>query len=119
MRGAVAFYCLAVGLLMAGWWTQDVRRGAWSRGDRTHAELALHLVAEFVTASWLVASGAALLVAGPRAAAAAGVGLGMLLYTTIVSPGYFVARRELSVTGVFAGLVVLTTIALGVLLSGI
>jgi hypothetical protein len=47
---AVVWYCIVVGVLLAGVWANDLRRGAWNRGDRTHGELGLHLAAEFVTA---------------------------------------------------------------------
>ena len=66
-------------------WSLSVRLGAWNRGDRTHGELALHLAAEFV-----------------------------LLYTVIVSPGYFLARRDLPVVGMFGILAALTVTALAV-----
>lgn len=41
----------------------------------------------------------------------------MLLYTTIVSPGYFLARREFAVVALFAVLVALTVAALAVILG--
>jgi hypothetical protein len=57
-------------------------------------------------------------IVGPGAVAVTAVGLGMLLYTVVVSPGYFVARRELAVVAVFAVLLLLTATALSLLLSG-
>jgi hypothetical protein len=42
----------------------------------------------------------------------------MLLYTTVVSPGYFLTRRELPLVAVFAVLVLLTAAALAALPSG-
>ena len=59
MKTTVAWYCICVGLLLAGWWANDLRRGAWNRGDRTHGELGLHLAGEFVTAGLLIAAGVA------------------------------------------------------------
>jgi hypothetical protein len=38
--------------------------------------------------------------------------LGMLLYTTIMNPGYFLAQHELPVVGMFAVLVALTIASL-------
>jgi hypothetical protein len=64
VKTAVAWYCIVIGGVMAGWWANDLRQGAWNRGDRTHGELALHL-AEFVTAALLIAAGAAWLAVGP------------------------------------------------------
>jgi hypothetical protein len=45
------------------------------------------------------------------------VGLGMLLYTVIVSPGYFLARRELPAAAMFAVLAALAVTALAVVLA--
>ena len=88
-------------------------------GDRTHGELALHLAAEFVTAGLLIASGSAWLAVGPPpppADAWVAAGLGMLLYTVIASPGYFLARRDLPAVGMF-GVAALTVTALAVALT--
>ena len=112
MNTAVAWYCIAVGVLLAVWWANDLRRGAWNRGDRTHGELSLHLAGEFVTAGLLIAAGAAWLAAGAAANAVVAADLGMLLYTVIVSPGYFLARHELPVVGMFGVLAALTVTAL-------
>jgi hypothetical protein len=76
---AVAWYCIIVGVLLAVMWANELRRGAWNRGDRTHGELGLHLAAEFGTAGLLVAAGAAWLVADSGATAVVAAGLGMLL----------------------------------------
>ena len=43
-------------------------------------------------------------------------GLGMLLYTVIASPGYFLARRDLPAVGMF-GVAALTVTALAVALT--
>jgi hypothetical protein len=43
--------------------------------------------------------------------------LGMLLYTVIVSPGYFLARREFLAVGMFGVLAALTVAALAVALT--
>lgn len=114
---AVAWYCIVVGVLLAVWWANDLRRGAWNRGDRTHGELALHLAGELVTAGLLIGSGSAWLAAGSAADAWVAAGLGMLLYTVIVSPGYFLARGELPVVGMFGVLAALTVVALAVVLA--
>lgn len=117
MKIAVAWYCIVVGVLLAGWWANDLRRGAWNRGDRTHGQLGLHLAGESVAAGLLIASGAAWLAVGAAANAAVAAALGMLLYTVIVSPGYFLARRELPAVAMFGVLVALTVTALAITLT--
>jgi hypothetical protein len=90
VKTAVAWYCIVVGVLLAVVWANELRWGAWNRGDRTHGEPGLHLAGEFVTAGLLIASGAAWLITGFGSAnALMAAGLGMLLYTVIVSPGYY------------------------------
>lgn len=115
MRTVIGWYAVVVGLLMAGWWTLDLRGGALDRPDRTRAELGLHLAAEFLTAALLVLGGAMLLTTG--SAGVALVALGMLLYTVIQSPGYFLARQEREPAVMFAALIVATIIAIGGLLA--
>jgi hypothetical protein len=112
----VAVYSLLVGSLMLAWWGISLAGGALERTDRSRAEMALHLLAEFLTAAWLLAGGVALIIMGTGAAGFAGVGLGMLLYTVIVSPGYFLARREYPPVYVFGGLAALTVVAIVLLL---
>ncbi|HEX6262659.1 MAG TPA: hypothetical protein VF097_07420 [Actinomycetota bacterium] len=114
MTNAIAVYAAAVGVLMAAWWALALLRGAWGRKDRTYAELGLHLGAELLTAAALLASGIAVLAGGPTAFLAAA--LGMLLYTTIASPGYFLARGEVPMVAMFGVLAALTASGLVVLL---
>jgi hypothetical protein len=116
MTAAVGIYCISVGVLMLGWWAVELRGGVLSRPDRKPAEIGLHLAAELLTAGWLVAAGAALLAAGAGAIPFAAAGLGMLLYTVVQSPGYFIARREPAPVAMFVVLVALTVAALAVLL---
>jgi hypothetical protein len=115
MRAVVGWYAVAVGLLMAGWWALALRGGALDRPDRSRTELGLHLAAEFLTAALLVLGGTVLLVADTAGVVL--VALGMLLYTVIQSPGYFLARREREPAVMFAVLVVTTLGAIGVLLA--
>jgi hypothetical protein len=114
MRTAVGWYAVAVGLLMLGWWTVDLRQGALERPDRSRMELGLHLVAEVATALTLVVGGVLLLI--DLAAGVALVGLGMLLYTVIQSPGYFLARGERAPAVLFLVLAGLTLAAIVALL---
>lgn len=110
MPVAVGSYCIAVAAFMAVWWGLALRNGALSRPDRSRGEIALHLTAELVTALLLAVGGAVLVRGGARSLAL--VGLGMLLYTVIQSPGYFLARREWPPVVMFAVLAALTTVAI-------
>lgn len=110
MHVAVASYCIAVAALMALWWGMEIRNGALNRPDRSRGEIALHLTAEFMTALILAIGGIVLAQGGSRSLAL--VGLGMLLYTVIQSPGYFLERREMPPVVMFAVLTGLTIAAI-------
>ena len=73
-------------------------------------EIGLHLTAEFVTAALLVAGGIVVLTGGRTVVLT--IALGMLLYTVIQSPGYFLARREWAPVVMFALLGVATVVAI-------
>jgi hypothetical protein len=117
METIVAWYAIAVGALMGAWWAIDLSGGALERPDRSRTEMELHLAAEFLTAFALVASGITFLIVGAAATAFTAAALGMLLYTLIVSPGYFMARRQYAPAAIFAVLAVLTLGALLVLIT--
>ncbi|MDX5399534.1 MAG: hypothetical protein LPK92_07405 [Actinomycetes bacterium] len=110
MHIAVGSYCVAVAAFMGFWWGMSIRKGALDRPDRRRAEIVLHLTAELTTALLLAIGGTILARGGTRALAL--VGLGMLLYTIIQSPGYFLARQEMPPVVMFAVLAVLTIVAI-------
>ena len=115
LASVVAWYCMGVGVLMLAWWVLSIRQGALRRPDRTPGEIRLHVVAEVLTAVVLLVGGASL--AAGNGAGAALVGLGMLLYTVVTSPGYFLARREWAPVVMFALLAVLGVAAVVALLA--
>jgi hypothetical protein len=116
MRSGAAIYCLVVGVLMVAWWSLELARGAFKRPDRTRPEIVLHLAAEMVTAALLIAAGLLLIAGG--SAGLAFTALGLLLYTVIASPGYFISRRDKAPVVMFAILTVLTVGAIVDLLTG-
>ena len=106
MSAGVGVYCVVVAVIMASWWALEIRHGAMSRPDRRRAEIRLHVAGELLTAAALLIGGL-WLIAGEEKMLAL-VGLGMLMYTVVVSPGYFVARHELAPVAMFAVLTVMT-----------
>lgn len=112
VSAAVAAYCIVVAVFMVVWWGLALRGGALNRPDRRRGEITLHLTAEIATALLLAVGGAVLARGGTQWLAL--VGLGMLLYTVIQSPGYFLARHEWPPVVMFALLAVLTTVAITV-----
>lgn len=117
MLTLVAWFAVLVGLGMIGQW-------AVSLGSRQVPELrtepvriAFHLVGEFATAAALITAGAGLILDAGWAPEVALVAMGMLLYTAIVSPGYFGQKGQWRMVAMFAVLVALALASCWVLAS--
>jgi hypothetical protein len=76
-----------------------------------------HWAAEFATAVALVAGGLGLLAGWPRALPVYAAALGMLLHTAMNSPGCFAQRRPWAPLAMFALLLVLAVVSLGLVLA--
>ncbi len=74
--------------------------------------IGFHLAAELLTALVLMVSGAGMLAAKRWARPLLLIGLGMLVYTSIVSPGYFAQRGEMGFVLMFAVVLALTGAAI-------
>lgn len=94
-----AWYGIAVGVLMLGQWAFFLLSGQTPEIKTEPFRLAFHLAAEFGTALGLIASGLALLRGAAWANGAYLTSAGMLLYSVIVSPGYFAQLGSLLVVG--------------------
>ena len=84
-----AGYGISVGLLMILQWTFTIAAGAVPEFETAPMEIAFHLAAEFTTASLLLAGGAATLKTLSWGKPVLLTGLGMVMYSEIVSPGYY------------------------------
>lgn len=107
-----AFYGIVVGFLMIGWWAFSFAKGRVPELRTEPVRLAFHVAAEFLTALVLVVSGFGLLFGGAWASSLYLVAVGMLLYSVIVSPGYFAQRGEWPLVGMFAVLLLLALLSL-------
>lgn len=72
--------------------------------EREPIRLAFHLAAEFATAALLIMGGTGLLLGKSWARFLSAVALGMLLYTVMVSPGYFAQSGQRARAAMFAAL---------------
>lgn len=105
-------FAVVVGVGMVGQWTLSLLGG---RVPELHTEpirIRFHLAAEFCTALALLVSGVALLAGAHWARDAYLVAAGMLLYTIIVSPGYFAQQGQWQMPAVFAVILILTVVTL-------
>ena len=107
-RRAAAIYAIVVGLLMFGQWAMFLATGNVPELETEPVRIAFHLAGEFTTAGLLVAGGFGLLTLRKWGYHVFLLALGMLLYTIIVSPGYFGQLGQWVFVLMFAVRVVLT-----------
>jgi len=117
-----ALYAILVGLAMIGQWALTLVKKqvpgpeAGSIIGRGAVEILFHKVAELLTAIALLAGGVGLLLNCTWAGRAYLISMGLLLYTVINSSGYFAQKREWPMVGVFAVILILGVISLGLVL---
>lgn len=112
MRNMVAIYSIFIGILMTVMWIIFILTGQVGEFMIKPAEITLHLIAEFTTSILLMIAGISILKKKQKAYNLNLVALGMLLYTLIVSPGYYLQKGELVFVGMFAIFLILTLLAL-------
>jgi hypothetical protein len=110
------WYGIAVGLLMLAQWAIFLATGNVPELQTEPLRIGFHLVGEFVTAIGLIVAGTALLRGLPWAASVYLLAAGMLLYTVIVSPGYFAQQGGWAMVGMFGALFVLTLASIATIL---
>lgn len=101
------WYSLFVGVLMLGQWGFFLAAGQVPEVKTEPVRLAFHLAAEFITALGLIVGGVALLKRRPWATTVYLVASGMLLYSIVVSPGYFAQQGQWALVGMFGALLIL------------
>ena len=107
-----AFYAIVVGLLIIGQWAFFLITRQVPELETERVRVLFHIADELLTAAVLIVSGVGLLAQQAWAASIYPVALGMLLYTIIVSAGYFAQKRVWPIVGMFAVLLILTAISL-------
>ncbi len=107
-----AIFSLVVGLGMIVQWTLSYLSHQIPELKTEPIRIGFHLAAEMITALSLISSGIALLLGAGWAVPCFLVAAGMLLYTSIVSPGYFAQGGQWGWLGMFSAIIVLTIISL-------
>jgi hypothetical protein len=102
-----AWSSLAIGVLMLGQWAVFLGAGQVPEIRTEPIALGFHLVAEAATAVALISAGALLLRERPLGITVGLVANGMLIYTVIVSPGYFAQLGQWPLVAMFAVLLAL------------
>ncbi len=104
------WYGIVVGLMMVVMWVFLLASGQVPELQTEPLSIYAHLVAEFATAILLVVAGIGLLKNSQRAKKTYLVAVGMLVYSVVVSPGYYAQRGEWAFVVMF-GIILIVAIA--------
>lgn len=102
MRKLAAVYCLFMGISMFGIWVMFYLTGSIPEIYTKPIELGFHIAAEIITAIILIISGIGLLIRKNWSYEIYLLSMGMLVYTLIMSPGYFAQKGELAFVAMFS-----------------
>lgn len=115
----VSIFSILAGISIVAFWTNLHFRSELfdPSSSRSPVETKYHVVAELITAIFLVVGGASMLLALPRSIPISFAGLGMLLYANVNGMGYYIRINDRSMVRVFLVIIALTAIALAALLA--
>ena len=98
-------FALIIGLAMIGQWSMLFINRQVPELEDEPIRIGFHVAGEFLTALSLVIAAIALLAGLAWSLPLYLVAIGMLLYTTIVSPGYFAQQGDWKWLGIFAAII--------------
>lgn len=107
-----AVFAIIVSVAMIGQWVMSYVTKKIPEVETEPWRIGFHIAGEMATAISLIVGGSGLLVGMPWAPTLFAVSMGMLLYTAIVSPGYFVQRGQWVWVLVFGALIALAIVAI-------
>ncbi len=107
-----AVFALVVGVGMIAQWVLFLATGQVPELETEPLRIRFHLAAEFATAVALLAGGIALLTGQTWSQWFYLLAVGMLLYTVIVSPGYFAEKGQWAFVGMFAVILLLALVSI-------
>jgi len=111
-----AVFAILVGVGMIGQWTASFIGKKIPELKTEPIRIGFHLAAELITALCLILSGIGLLITKTWSIPLFLVASGMLLYTAIVSPGYFAQKGQWGWLVMFVTLIILDIISISILL---
>lgn len=107
-----AWYGIVVGALMLAQWGFFLSTGDVPELKTEPARIGFHLAGEFTTAIGLIVGGAAMVGQRGWGSPLFLVAVGMVVYSEIVSPGYFAQKGQWAFVAMFAVLLVLAVVAI-------
>jgi hypothetical protein len=106
-----SIFAIVVGLGMIIQWTMSYLSKQIPELETEPIRIGFHIAAEMVTALMLIVGGIGLLTQRQWASTLYPIAMGMLLYTAIVSPGYFAQRGKWIWILIFGLLIVLAIVS--------
>lgn len=94
LEKTASVYSIIIGISMIGLWIMLISSSSVEEFDTRPIEIVLHITAEILTGVILIAGGAAMWKGMSLRYQIFFLSLGMLFYTSIVSPGYYADRGE-------------------------
>ena len=107
-----SIFAIVVGIGMLGMWSVSYFLKQISELETEPIRIKFHLAAEFATAFLLLIAGSGLITNQDGAFSAYLIAMGMLLYTVIVSPGYFAQKGQWAYVGMFAVILILAVVSI-------
>jgi len=110
VRRIALIYSIAVGALMIVMWSFFIVAGQVPELQTDPYAISLHLFDEFTTAILLIVGGIGLIKRSRWALHIHLISIGMLIYTLVVSPGYYLDQGQIYIPVLFGILLVMTII---------
>jgi hypothetical protein len=113
IRKIAAIYSILVGIAMIGMWLSLIATNQVPEINDEPIRITYHLIGEYLTAIMLLIGGFGLLTNRGWGFHVFLISMGMLLYTVIVSAGYYGQKEDMIMVGVFTIFQVLTVLLIG------
>ncbi len=111
-----AFFSILVGIGMIVQWMMSYVSKQIPELETEPIRIWFHITAEMVTAIALIVGGIGLFIQTGWATNIFLIAIGMLLYTAIVSPGYFAQKGQYAWLGMFSTIIILGIISIALVL---
>jgi len=102
-----ALFAILVGTGMIAQWTLSYVKEQIPELQTEPIRIKFHIAAELLTAAFLMVAGIGLLISMPWATSLYLISVGMLFYTSMVSPGYFAQQGQWSWLIIFGIIIIL------------
>jgi hypothetical protein len=108
-------FAIIVGVGMVAQWTMSYLSNQIPELETEPIRIGFHIAAEMATAILLIVGGIGLLLQTPWGRELSLIAFGMLFYTAIVSPGYFAQKGQWAWLGMFAVIISLGLVSVGLI----